>query len=372
MQNIFSTFQKENTFQLRGLIGETFRATVIFFILIMTSGEAVARSSWFQSLFIAPAIGSPHRQLEMQFGKLRKIYEKAGKIDCIALGSSTVWEGLNPIKFKFAYQEETGGDFSCFNFGVDGLTPVGAGELSKILVEKYHPRLLIYGTEPRDYAVPVDSIDNTTVIGTPWIQYQLGKFSITGWLYENSYLMKYQKPMREVLHLQFYRELSRYQGDDNPASWGYQITQNRRVLVSTPPSQNRNLFYVKMYYEMLSKYTMLPENISGLEQVLSLQKKGVRVLVVEMPVAPGYIEFFNEGQKDYDSYTIQMSSLLEASDVPYLRADLSVQIPLDGWLDYNHLNATGGTLFSQWLGREIGKMYLAGTLFKNVQQAEFR
>jgi hypothetical protein len=245
---------------------------------------------------------------------------------------------------------------------VDGLTAVGAGVISRVLVEKYQPQILIYGTEPRDFTYPSDALENTIIIDSPWIQHQLGKSNLLGWLFEHSYLIRYQEPIREALHLQFYRELRRYQDWQDAAKWGYLEIPEARVSVTKPPNQNTDTNYVKIYSELLSIYRMYPESLVGLEQVVSQQKNGAQVLVLEMPVAPGYVDFFPNGSKDYETFIKQVSDYLKSKDVPFLRPQLNVSIPIDGWTDYNHLNKQGTMLFSEWLGMKVGEMYLEGAI----------
>jgi hypothetical protein len=67
---------------------------------------------------------------------------------------------------------------SCFNFGVDALTPVSAAYLAQILVDTYHPKLLIFGTDARDFAIDRQSEETTVIADMAWVQYRLGKFNI--------------------------------------------------------------------------------------------------------------------------------------------------------------------------------------------------
>jgi hypothetical protein len=361
-RNIRTDWMKEGTLQLGTSTWKTVKVTVLIFIVFIIFGEAIARHKPFRVLFIAPGVASTHRQFERQLGRVRVIYEEEGKIDCIVIGSSTVWEGFNPILFQQAFKAKTGENFSCFNFGIDGLTAAGAGVVAQVLVEKYHPQLLIYGTDPRDYIYPLDTWENTTIMDSPWVQYQLGKGNTLGWLYEHSALLQYQEPLRQVLHLRFYRELRRYLDYEEEAQWGYLPIPEPRVSVSKPPSHYPDSEYVTGYYKLLSNYQMYPVNIQGLKQVISQQRNGTQVLVLEMPVAPGYMNFFTNGDMDYEEYINRLNKYLETGRVPFLRTQASISIPIEGWTDYNHLNREGSKPFTEWLAIKVGEMFMDGTI----------
>lgn len=347
---------KDGTLRLKSPFLKTASATVFILIAFLIIGEVITRQKFFQSPFVAAGIGSPNRQFEKQLGRLKWIIAREGKVDCIITGSSTVQEGFDPVLFRSAFEEKTGEELTCFNFGVDGLTAVGAGVVAQVLVEMYHPQIFIYGTDPRDYTYPMDSLENSIILDSPWIKYQLGQSNILGWLFEHSFLLQYQEPLRELLHLHFYRELQRYQDWREAAQWGYLEISTVRVSVSEPITQNMDNNYIRVYYELFSNYQVYPENLIGLEQVASQQENGVQVLIVEMPVAPGYMDFFPNGSKDYDMYITKVSQTIESNQVLFLRPQPSISIPIDGWTDHNHLNKEGTKIFSEWLGMKLGEI----------------
>jgi hypothetical protein len=364
MSNILKTLtlKQEKTLQLGAPIGKTFRDTVFILIIFLIVGEVIAREKFFQSFFIAPGIGSRHGQFVTQLGRMRRIIREEGRVDCIMIGSSTVLQGFNPILFQSAFKAKTGKTYSCFNFGVDGLTAAGAGVISQVLVQEFHPQVLIYGTEPREYSNPFEEWANITIMDSPWIQYKLGRGNFLGWLYDHSFLLQYQEPLRLVLQLRFTNALLRFRDYTDEEKWGYLPISTVGTFISKPPNQNPDSDYVKAYYKLLSNYEMVPENLVGLEQVISQQKNGVQVLVVEMPVAPGYMDFFTNGYDDYETFINQISEHLKFGHVPFLRSQSNLSIPINGWSDYNHLNVAGVKLFSEWMGMKVGEMYLEGTL----------
>jgi hypothetical protein len=181
--------------------GRTLIMTAVILVLYFFVGEAVARSDRFQAKFAGPTWGSRHAHFERQLDHLNHFVNHVGPVDCLFLGSSMVISDIDPLSFANAYQNESGEAIRCFNFGVDGLSALGAAALAKILVADYQPRLLVYGTDARDYAVEPEAEDATAILDTPWIRYRLGEFSIMGWLLDTSSLLRYRRPLRTLLRL---------------------------------------------------------------------------------------------------------------------------------------------------------------------------
>ena len=108
-------------------------------------------------------MGSRHYQLGHKLALLDAAVKRNGPIDCIMLGSSMVDVGFNPESFQHAYRQATGREIHCFNFGIDASSAASAAALARILIEDYHPRFIIFGTDPRDYAIPSTDRDPAAV-----------------------------------------------------------------------------------------------------------------------------------------------------------------------------------------------------------------
>ncbi len=90
-------------------------------------------------------------------------------------------------------------------------------------------------------------------------------------------------------------------------------------------------------------------------QLLKWQSLGTEVIVVEMPVHPSYYSLFAQGQQDYQQFVTAVSAQTQSSAVPFWRMAEQSPIPADGWWDAHHLNDTGATVFSQWLGERVAQ-----------------
>jgi hypothetical protein len=348
------------TLRLSAPSGQVLGPTLLL-LLLLGAAEVIARLPAFQSQLSAPSLGGQQIYLEIQYHYLQAAVRRDGKPDCIVLGSSMVWLGFDPVAFSQAYRDQTGADLHCYNFGIDGMPASAAGAVAEILMQDFQPQLLIYGTDARDYAVPGDAPDATAILDLPWVRYRQGEFSVEGWLYAHSLLYGYRPRLRQLLRFDTRRAL--------PRQLEYQVAQNQgfapddRVgaFVSSPPKPGDEQGQASYYFSLLSDYQMRAENLTGLEQVLS-QASQAQVLVVVMPVADTYFDFFGEREHDYQLFLDEVGARAAHFGVPFWHSPDRQLTPLAGWLDYNHLNTHGAFLFSAWLGGQVAEAVLAGSL----------
>ena len=347
--------------QIGSIKGKTLLLAIVFFCLFYLAGEMVARTRPFQVYLTHQTWGSRHRAFEMQLSRLDWVYNQEGSIDCIFLGNSMVWRGFDPEAFSKGFRVKTGQDLRCFNFGVDGLPASNAGAIAEILIHDYRPQLMIYGTEARDYAVPPETQDARVLAEMAWLKYRQGQFSFQGWLVDRSELFRYRPSLQNLLRFNYQytaRELA-----NQPVGSRYGFDPDTRVRnVAIAPDRNNPEGHIQYYYQLLANYQMLPENLVGLREVLSQHQAVDDLVVVELPVPPTYMLFFNNRDKDYQVFIDQVSELTEEHQVLFLETTPWNTIPDDGWVDYSHLNQKGARIFSQMLGEKVGTAVMSGEL----------
>jgi hypothetical protein len=337
--------------------------TVGFLLVMLAAGEAFVRSPFFQSRTMAPTLNSVHRQFEWQWQRLKEVAQQDGKVDCIVLGNSMVVSGFDPIAFADAYAEQTGERLQCVNFGVDAIPTATAGALAKILVDEYQPRLLIYGTSARDLAVSRNDYDTTVILDLPWLQHKLGNFNPEGWLLEHSVLYRSRRLLYNLSRLSFRDTLRSYYGPPKEQGrLGYDPVFEATENVAVPPDPSSGDYQVQYNYGLLANYKILPENRAGLELLLQQQGEGSQLLLVEMPVPDTYFDFYDDAGNEYRSFLDSVGEAAERHSVPFWQTVPLRQIPLEGWMDYTHMNAQGATIFSTWLGKEVGEAVQSGEL----------
>jgi hypothetical protein len=359
---IRSTWSRESTLHVTLPCGQTLVLALALFGLLIALGETLVRTKVFRAHVVANARGGQHRQFELQLGRLETIEARDGAVDCILLGNSMVWMGFDPEAFSQAYRRRTGQAIRCFSFGVDGLPTASAGALTRMLADDYQPNLLIYGTSAQDYSLSRHSQEAAAILDMPWLRYRLGEFSMQGWFYDHSCLCQYWETLGHLVRLEKQYLLLTEQYAWAQGNYGFGGREGVRTPVSVPPAVKAEEGPVRYLFELLSEYQMLPENLSGLEQVAAQNGKDVQVLIVEMPVPPAYLQFFTNGQRDYARFVDQVASIAESGAVPFLRTGLLQLVPDDGWWDYSHMNTKGAYAFSEWLGEQVGSAVVQGRL----------
>jgi hypothetical protein len=334
---------------------KTLLLTLPFLALFLGIGEVIMRQQFVQAYLDTPTLNSSHRHLERQWHRLETLTKLGVSIDCIALGNSMILNGFDPQIFGQSFESSSGRKLSCFNFGVDALTPVSAAALAQILVETYHPQLLIFGTDARDFAIPKDSGETTVITNMAWIKYRQGAFNVEGWLVEHSYFYRYRHRLADLVRLSLNK---RYETDDH--KYGYE-PQETVVEVTTPPDPNDPSYHVQYYYRTLSNYTVQPDNSEALADIVK-EKVYTEVVVVEMPVPETYFYFFDYPEADYESFMDTLRTITANNQVLLLETTREDLIPDDKWMDYSHVNQKGAILFSEWLGQELGQALVDGSL----------
>jgi hypothetical protein len=347
---------RESTLHLQRPLGKTLALTLLMLLLLGGAAELTARSEPFQRLLREPGMGSRHYQLGRKLARLDAIIKNSGPIDCLILGSSMVDVGFDPHAFREGYKEATGQDIHCFNFGIDASTAVSAAAIAQILVEDYRPRILIYGTDARDYAVASEDNDPAVILESNWVRYRLGHFSLDGWLLDHSYFYRYRHYLFRLSRL-YLEETLRSQTTLN-----YEITADGHTPLTTvstyindPPDPKDDSFEVTYTFSIFSSFEMLEENLDALERIMAHNNQETQVIITEMPVADGLYYFFGNGKDDHQRFLTQVGQLAQAHQVPFWQTTALDLIPDDGWVDYSHVNTTGAAIFSNWLGQQVGE-----------------
>jgi hypothetical protein len=295
-----------------------------------------------------PYLGSCHRQLETQFARIKLIAEKDGKLDCLFVGNSMVWFGINPEQFTDSYKNMTGEEIVCFNFGVSAMPAVAAGVVTEILVNEYHPKMVIYGTSARDYAIPLDAEDSSVILETPWVQYKSGNLSLTGWLYAHSYFYGHLWNLNRLFHLDqtVFTDigLSRFDRSGFLPKVGKAKEDSNQVALLDAQ-------------KWLLDYQIQPENVNGLENIANYSKQGIQVIFFEAPVLDTYYDSFGNGKDDYDKFVNVVSDVSKEYGIPFIRTNELTIFPEDGWWNNYHFNWVGADIFSRWLGEQIGLLH---------------
>jgi len=302
--------------------------------------EMAARRPGMREVLGTPSIGSPSRGFELQLNGLEQFASRL-PVDCIVVGNSTAQMGVDPAVLDGRYLSLTGRDLHCFNFGVAGMTAGAAGAVATILVQRYHPRLLLYVVSARDVG---ESVDGPLLESTPWVRYQLGSFSSEGWLVEHSAAFRYYLLYRQWLEPSAWRVAASEAGTTDA---GFLRARTRLPLAPEVWA------HAVGFYSEIAREPPSPSELAGYARVLSLSGPQTRVIVIEAPAHERLRRWARRSTRFYGEAMRRMRDEARRRRVPFWRVPTWRVVPADGWSDFVHLDGAGATSFSEWLATRL-------------------
>src|SRR5207249_236067 len=112
--------------------------------VVLLTTEWLARRDLVRRALVAPAVTTALRPLDLQVAGIVAMARARRRIDCLIVGSSVAWTGLDPREIDAGLRDAGAPPLGCYNFGLGSLTVEEAAALSRILVRDYHPRILVY------------------------------------------------------------------------------------------------------------------------------------------------------------------------------------------------------------------------------------
>jgi hypothetical protein len=340
-------------------IGGTLLRALFVLVILLAVLEGAARTPWVVRQLGTPSFGSYHYQFEIKWFQLQKYVDKHDGVDILFLGSSLVNSGIEPEAVNQAWMQATGEPaLRIFNFGVEGLTIAPNSVLARILVETYHPRVIIFGTEIRDYAANNGVETAEKFLSDAWIQYRTGKFNLRGWLAEYSAAYRYFLAYRNWMSWDFAENHSNVIKRTNALTDdGYDIENRVAENPYLPPDpsdpEDAEAFAVFAGFEIADS------RLNDLNDLLGImQASDTRVMVVEMPVTPQFFEYFEAGEEAHQEFLTVVSDKVTAAGSIFYPGIPEEQLPENGRSDRVHLSKYGATVFSQYLGEWLGELYL--------------
>jgi hypothetical protein len=314
--------------------------------------EFLARTPWAERHFPYRSFANYHYQFEIKWFKLQEYVRQNGGVDVILLGSSLVNTGLDPQVISQAYFERTGQQLRIFNFGVEGLTIAPQSVIGRILVDAYHPALLVYVTEMREYVAGSGVKLETEFLSNPWMRYRQGFVDPLGWLEDHSRLMQDLLPwrnwMREDFPNSIYMFITR---SANTTSSGYEPENAVGVDLDYPPEPGDPA--EAKTFALLSNYQVTPERLDDLRTLLALgSTNNTRILVVEMPVHPTYYVYAG-GEQVHQAFQAAIAATVTFAGGMFIPAEACPGIPVEGRANRWHLNKVGVPFFSSCVGGQL-------------------
>jgi hypothetical protein len=344
--------------------GNTLGLAVLFFIILALATELFVRSAPVQARVPFQALGLNHVQFEMQVGNLQRFVEQKGMPDCFIIGTSQPLRGIDPVVFSETLEAKTGEQLVCYNFSVNGSNLVTTYLLSRYLVAKFEPRLLVLGTSFLDYTEEREKRTETRFEKSDWLKTQMGDPSLEGYLIEYSYayrllkLLSYSIPQGLALD-DTYDEANKWEQELSGAGRG---KSEEMVDLQAPLAP----WSLKNFLREFGKFNLSERNVTGLESILKLaQENGIKIILVEMPYHPSMVDLRDEqNQPRPENEKIaafiqkaneQIAALAAKYGAPFIQSQEVDFLPDSGWHDRYHLNSTSSPLFSTWLANRVAE-----------------
>ncbi len=324
-------------------IGRTFFQAALSLLIFCAILELFARTPASKFLFPRVSYGSSHPHFEIQLSRLRDRYAKEGKIDCIFIGNSQVLYGIDPSIVEQVYQEKTGRSIRCQNFGLGGLTPLTSGPLSKMLIRNFHPSLIVFETGVLDYSTSSMEGTDESIMSSPWMKYQLGDFSLDGWLYENSYAF------RMVAGID--RTLKYIEESNTHIEWNGHAKLSGQTSTSIEDQ-------VKFFETALSTLEITDRQVGGLENLLSLNSSEVQVVIIETPIHPAFYQIKRRVRNLYPTFESMLTFQTSQAGANLWLTRTEIELPVEEWHDLAHLNEEGSANFSRQIGYFLSNVYM--------------
>ncbi len=327
--------------------------TATFCVVLAAALELLAHTPWFEKISPYRSVDNFDYQFEIKWFRLQDYVKSHGGVDIIVLGSSLVNTGVDPDILAQAYYQQTGVQARIFNFGVEGMTISPNSVIARLLVERYHPALLIYVTEMRDYIAGIGMEYETPFLNDAWLQYQTGNFNLFGWVVDQSAALQHYLPYRNWARSDFPQTIAFYvkRYHDTSAS-GYEPDIGVAVNLNVPPNPNDPA--EAQNFKDYGNYQVAASRLGDLKSILDFSNnQGTKVWVVEMPVHPTFYVYVG-GEQVHRQFQQSISSVVAANGGYFLPSETCLDtIPLNGRSNRWHLNYIGAPYFSRCLGDQL-------------------
>ena len=349
--------------------GYTLLQAFAFLVFFITLLEGIARTRFIGNLLPYQSFGSWHYQLDLKWFRLNQYVANNGGVDVFILGNSLVNTGFDPDVITQTYYEKTSLRLRVFNFGVDGLTIAPNSVNAKILIEEYHPALLVLVTEMRDYDATNGIRTEEKFLSDTWMQYQLGYFNPRGWIIAHSVALQHFLPYRNWMRADFPNTFAaNLQTYHTTFLTGYEPDNGVMKEVVAPDPNN---LAGNPYFDSTQPYQVDPSRLECLRAILDLAREnGSQIVVVEMPVHPVFFEYAG-GETVHKAFQEKIAETVQAGGGIFLPAIDEVTIPLQGRSNLTHLNWRGAPILSAYLGEQLAALTNQdGMIFVNKQNGD--
>ena len=339
------------------------------FIVMLGALEGFSRTKYAAELFPLRSVGSYHGQFELKWFELQDYVQENGGVDVVLLGNSMVNTGIDPAVFAERYQQLTDQNLRIFNFGIDALTVEAVSVVAELIESHYHPGTIVLFTEMRDYIAGNGVEVTAQFLDNSWMRYQLGASSLEGYMIDHSALLEYLLPYRnwsnssfiDSFRMDLYRK-------GNITAQGYEPDMHAGFENSDLPDPSDPAEQLR--YQQAADFSIDPDRVRNLQDIIGLQQSGTQVIVTEIPVYPTYYLYFGSASVR-EQYLTDIAAIVQAAGSQFIPPVDEVLIPIPGRSDDHHMNYIGAPIYSRLLAAQLAQACSqSGICLSSASQAD--
>lgn len=329
----------------------------LIFVSLAAGLEGLARTPWAEDhLPRYRSLGNYHDQFEIKWFGLKRFVDRQGGLDLLILGNSMANTGVDPDVIAALYAAQTGRPLRAYNFGVEGLTLHGNLALAGILLDEYHPDVLLYIADVRDLDASNLPSSETRFLADPWLRYRMGEWTLAGWLFDHSQALQRYLPYRNWVRADFPDTFYTYLYRSVTISdAGYEPDTNAEILDAEALAEMRHSPACTQYYAEIEIGAARLDELRALIALAEAHR--ARLIVAEMPVNPIVYECMTGSVSHADFQQVMAETVTQAGGV-FLPA--YPELPVEAHVDMHHLNPDGAAAFSRQLALALLDIYLPG------------
>jgi hypothetical protein len=319
-----------------------FRMLILISVILGFTGiflEILVHIPWVVSNLPPPSPGIAYAFPEV--GLKFKRYYKLGEVNCLFFGSSMVDVGLNPEILEQRLNQKNSKQITCMNFGLSAAMVESSSLISQTLVNWQSTNLVILGVSPIEFD---ESQKVPRLMTNPPVFHYVETFSNNGWLFNTFRLPWFYSGLLNRKDKGFIKDEQRYDSLIN--SRGQRVTSSKKEIDSTNEEFRLHDFHINQV------------DYDSLEMFLNnLRSKGIKTIVVEMPVKPSYFPMLVEGGGTmYEIRFVKpIQALLQKFNISLIRTQPKIGDLLNEnlWIDENHMCFKGSKIFTNYLADQI-------------------
>lgn len=334
---------------------------LLIFIVLLLGLEGAARLPQIQKKIPIKSFGFTNSLFEIKWVKLEQYVNKYGVPDVIIVGNSMVNTGIDPLVIEQQIMDSTGKSLSIFNFGVEGLNITAMDDMANLLVRTYHPKILVVGTDIRDYTINLDNLPSNEFVSTPWLETRLNQFNLKGIVINSSHFLQYALVFRNWYLPGFSSSFTKLSQEftkekintinDSGYQYDARIPPHRYIYPNEKIPADRELLHLFRDFNFdQSRFNML----AGL--IDKGKKNGSEVIVIEMPLQKTMYQFFNSSSEIRNDFLQLIRPITLNSGAKLIESSIYASIPDKDWANRTHLNLNGAPIFSRFLAEELIKL----------------